>query len=253
MNLDDLIHRGSVSPDERWDVCSELYSALLAGEAAAVDLARYSDALAEFWRDVDEQVRPFQKQSGNSWRWAEEYQDPRNEASLLLDILGYVPGEATVAELHGALTLSDAYLVLSAAESLLRLRQPIAPEAITFIAACDETRNRWERLLNELELGYLFPDEFADRECRARGRLVEWLIRPTEWECAPDEVELLAAVGSVYVFQFHTRPAYHPSSNQGWLAGIATDHAGFSDYQPAVLVDPEEHARRMLDAMVDER
>jgi hypothetical protein len=249
LNLSDSIHRGSASPDERWDVCSELYTALHSGELSYVDLVPYAESLAMFCRDVDEQVRPFQKPEGNSWRWAEDYQDPRNEASLLLDILAYAPGDAVWTELYRALTLSDPLLVMAAALALLRHRKPVDPEAIAFVAASDETRSRWEESLKRMDLGYLFPEEFADPESRARGRLVEWLIHPTEWECAPDDVELISEVGDVYVYQFHTRPGYHWSSEEGWLAGIGTVEAGFSDFQPAVLFDADEHARRMLNLM----
>ena len=61
MNLDDLISRCTNSPDERWDICAELYNALDAGSTEPIDLAPYSPSFALFWRDVDEQVRPFQR------------------------------------------------------------------------------------------------------------------------------------------------------------------------------------------------
>jgi hypothetical protein len=249
VNLDQLVQRCSVSPDERWDVCSELYSALLSSGAEAVDLAPYAASFASFWRDVDEHVRPFQRKSGNSWRWEEDYQDPRNEASLLLDILGYVPGDEIRSELHRALTLSDPSLVMVAALSLLRQSETVNPAALDFVAGSDETRNQWQRSLGEAGYGYLFSPEFADAESRARGCLVEWLIHPTEWECAPDDVERMAAVGEIYVFQFRTRLGYHWSSAHGWVAGIGGADFGFSDYRPSALANPEEHARRMLGMM----
>ena len=123
MDLDDLISRCTASPDDRWDICAELYNALEAGGQESIDLAPYALAFASFWRDVDEHVRPFQEESGHSWRWQDDYQDPRNEAGLLLDILGYVPGDVVVAELHHALTLSDPHLVMFAAVALLRQRR----------------------------------------------------------------------------------------------------------------------------------
>jgi hypothetical protein len=249
VNLDDLIHRAIASPDERWDVCSELYSALLSGAVKPAALAPYADSFAQFWRDIDELVRPFQKASGNSWRWEEDYQDPRNEATLVLEILAHVSGESVVSELRKAITLSDALLVMMAALALLRQGQAVDPDALDFVAACDETRLRWEHSLAELDLSYLFPAEYTDAESRSRGRLVEWLVHPTEWECAPDDVELLDIVDGFHVFQFHTWPGGHPSSEHGWVAGIASEDAAFSDYEPAVLTSADEHARRMIPRM----
>jgi hypothetical protein len=209
-------------------------------------LEPYAETFASFWRDVDEQLRPFQNRSGNSWRWAEEYQDPRNEAILLLDILAYVSGEAVSVELRKATTLRDPLLVMAASITLLRRAEAVDPDSLYFVASCDETRNRWKLALQELDLLYLFPSEFGDEESQARGRLVEWLIHPTEWECAPDDIELLDIVGDVYLFQFRTRLGYHWSSDQGWVAGIANSQYAFSDFQPAALVATEEHVRRML-------
>ena len=247
MNLHELMLRCSASPDQRWDICSEIYNALLSGNVQPADLAPYSGTFASFWRDIDEQVRPFQKSFGNSWRSEEDYQDPRNEAVLLLEMFGYVPGEPVVQEMRNALSLSDPLLVMTSALSLLRQRETVAPEALECVAASDETRSRWERSLAELGFAYLFPLEFSDAESRARGRLVEWLIHPTEWECPPDEIELMDRVDELYVFQFRTRPGYHWSSNYGWVAGIAADDLAFSDYQPSAMADPQEHARRMKD------
>jgi hypothetical protein len=249
LDLDELMQRCSTSPDERWDVCSELYNKLLSEAPGSIDLAPYADSFASIWRDIDEQVRPFQKRSGNSWRWAEEYQDPRNEATLVLDILRFVPGEQVTAELRRACTLSDPLLVMNAAVALLCHGQALSPESVELVAASDETRNRWERSLVEFDLRYLYPPEFDDDESFARGRLVEWLIHPTEWECAPDDVELLDKVNDLFVFQFRTRLGYHPASDFGWVAGIAGGDFAFSDYQPAALVDAREHAKRMLAAM----
>jgi len=245
MNLDDLISRCTAFPDDRWDICAELYNALETGGEQSIDLAPYALAFASFWRDVDEHVRPFQRDSGHSWRWQDEYQDPRNEASLLLDILGYVPGDVVITELRRALTLSDPRLVMFAAVSLLRQGQVLSPEVIEDIAACDETRNLFEQLLKELDYGFLFPPQYAAPEFAARSSLVMWLTGPSEWECAPDELELLDVIdGDIYVYRFRTEEG-HWLSPQGWLGGIA-GRATFSDFKPAECCSPEEHARRML-------
>lgn len=250
MNLDDLISRCTNSPDERWDICAELYNALDAGSTEPIDLAPYSPSFALFWRDVDQQVRPFQRQHGHSWRWHEDYQDPRNEAGLLLDILGYVPGPEVAAELRKALTLADQRLVMFAALSLLRQGHVLSPETLEGIAACDETRNSFQQALVELQYGYLFPPDYADPESVRRSTLVSWLTHPNEWECAPDEIALMGVVDEdLYVYQFRTHEG-HWTSRDGWVAGIA-GRATFSDYTAADSASAEEHARRML-ALLDD-
>lgn len=251
MNLDDLISRGTNSPDDRWDICAELYNALDAGVAEPINLAPYAPSFALFWRDVDEQVRPFQQQHGHSWRWQEDYQDPRNEAGLLLDILGYVPGPEVESELRKALTLADQRLVMYAALALLRQGHVLAPETLEGVAACDETRNTFQQSLIELQCGYLFPPAHADSESTARSRLVTWLTHPNEWECAPDEVERLGIVDrDVYVYRFRTHEE-HWTSRHGWVAGIA-GRAIFSDYTAADSASVEDHALRMLAALEEQ-
>lgn len=245
MNLDDLIARCAAAPDERWDICAELYNALDSGGAEPIDLAPYAPSFASFWRDVDEQVRPFQREAGHSWRWQDEYQDPRNEAGLLLDILGYVPGEEVIAELQKALTLSDCRLVMFAALSLLRQRQLLAPETIERIAECDETRGLFKQLLEELEFGFLFPPNYKDPESAARSAMVTWLTHPNEWECAPDEMDLIGIVDNdIFVYEFSTNHG-HWSAEQGRVAGISGRET-FSDFQASDSATAEEHARRML-------
>jgi hypothetical protein len=249
MNLDDLISRFSESPDERWDICAQLYNALDSGGTEPIDLAPFAPSFASFWRDIDDQVRPFQRTHGHSWRWREEYQDPRNEAVLLLDILGYVPGAEVVAELQSALTLHDQRLVMFAAMSLLRQRQALSPETISGIAACDETRNLFRGLLSEVDYAYLFPPEYTDPECLARSAMVEWLTNPTEWECAPDNIELMDIIGNdVFIYRFRVEATgWLPDE---WIAGIA-GRLTYSDFQPATSATAEDHAARMLKRFPD--
>jgi hypothetical protein len=245
MNLDDLISRCTAAPDERWDICAELYNALDTGGAEPIDLAPYAPSFAAFWRDVDEHVRPFQRNSGHSWRWQDEYQDPRNEAALLLDILGYVPGKEVTDELQSALTLTDCRLVMFAAVSLLRQRNVLPPEVIEHIAACDETRGAFRQLLNEIGFSFLFPPAYQDRESAARSAMVDWLTSPEGWECAPDRLHLLEIVDDdIFVYAFSTAGG-HWSSNQEPMAGIAGRET-FSDFRPAGSATPQEHAWRML-------
>ena len=244
MDLDDLISRFTASPDERWDICAQLYNALDSGGTEPIDLAPFAPSFASFWRDIDDQLRPFQRRNGHSWRWQEDYQDPRNEAVLLLDILGYVPGPEVVAELKNALTLDDQRLVMFAAMSLLRQRQPLSPETVSSIAACDETRNMFRSLLAEVDYAYLFPPEYADSESLARSSMVEWLTNPTEWECAPDDIEPVTRINpDQFLYRFRVLGSTCGAGE--WIVGLG-GRLTYSDLQPFASASAEEHAVRML-------
>jgi hypothetical protein len=163
---------------------------------------------------------------------------------LLLDILGYVPGPDVVAELNNALTLDDQRLGMFAAMSLLRQRQPLSPETVSSIAACDETRNVFRSLLAEVDYGYLFPPEYADSESLARSSMVEWLTNPTEWECAPDDIELVASIdNNQFLYRFRVLGSRCGAGE--WIVGLA-GRLTYSDLQPFASASSEEHAVRML-------
>ena len=46
MDLDDLISRFTASPDERWDICAQLYNALDSGGTEPIDLAPFAPSFA---------------------------------------------------------------------------------------------------------------------------------------------------------------------------------------------------------------
>ena len=64
MDLDDLISRFTGRRDERWDICAQLYNALESGGAEPIDLTSFAPSFASFWRDIEDQVRPFQRSEG---------------------------------------------------------------------------------------------------------------------------------------------------------------------------------------------
>jgi RNase P/RNase MRP subunit p29 len=70
--------------------------------------------------------------------------------------------------------------------------------------------------------------------------MVEWLTNPTEWECAPDEIELMDIIGNnVFVYRFRIE------ASRPWTVGIS-GRVVFSDFRPADSATAEEHAARML-------
>ena len=52
-------------------------------------------------------------------------------------------------------------------------------------------------------------------ESIARSAIVEWLTNPTEWECAPDDIELMSIIGNdVFVYRFRVE------GSRPWAAGF---------------------------------
>ena len=90
----------------------------------------------------------------------------------------------------------------------------------------------FQQALGRVAIWVSVSAEYADPEPVGRSTLVSWLTHPNEWECAPDEIELMGVVDEdVYVYQFRTNEG-HWTSRDGWVAGIA-GRATFSDYTAA--------------------
>ena len=52
--------------------------------------------------------------------------------------------------------------------------------------------------------------------------MVEWLTNPTEWECAPDDIELISIIDNdVFVYRFRVLDSRCGSGQ--WIAGLADD------------------------------
>lgn len=176
-----------------------------------------------------EKLVPRQKSEGLDWMWADDYVECRCDAALLLDLMGYFPGQQVEAELIDALQYFDPRLKFFAVISLLKKQKTVPQSHFEQIAASAETRNWLYQRLNELGRQDLFPGQFRNQQAFAESDMVGWLIFPTELARVPDEIELMKIVsidtprnGSLdyYVFRFRTYPP-HWAADDGWIAGVS--------------------------------
>jgi hypothetical protein len=179
---------------------------------------------------VAKKVWPAQKDKGVAWMWEVDYEEPRNEAALILDLLGYFPGDEVGAQLDKALDFKDPRLKHFAVISLLRLGKPVEKQHVADVACHAEMRNSLYDRLEELGKTALFPEEFRNQRAFAEADMVSWLVYPTELNRVPDQIELMKIVPidtglrdgiyDYYLFRFRTQEPHWAAKN-GWIAGVS--------------------------------
>jgi hypothetical protein len=189
-----------------------------------------------------------------SWVNDLEYAEMRDEAGVLLDLLGFVRSEDAERAIRQGATLTDAQLKYFAVRSLYRLGKPVDSEALSAVAANDEHRGKLFAVLATHGESYRMPAAARTQEALARSEMVRWLVYPTELGCAPREIELMKRIrdggNDWFVYRFR-------SHKDNWEAGVAGPFAvaeeptadanggTFSDFQAAESATPEAHLERI--------
>ena len=219
------------------------------------------------YRSARDVLIPEQDHHGPDWLWDDDYADQRARAGLLLDLLGYFPGEETVRELESALRFTDPLPRFYAAASLLRLGEPVADGVLAELARSDEVRARLFDLLAERQELDRLPAEYRTQPALAQSEMVSWLIFPTELGRVPDEIELMDVIAvpdedgpgllDYFVYRFRTLPP-DSGASAGWMAGIAgpyhrhdeptTESLGetFSRFESWESKTPREHLEAIV-------
>ena len=193
-------------------------------------LAPFTDQLVNSCSDLANKLRPAQKDQGIEWMWEDDYQEHRHFAGLLLDLLGYLPGDRVEEQLREGLKYKDPRLKHFALVSLLRLGKLVDKKDVDTVASHAETRNMLYTHLGRLGKSSLFPEEYRTQEAFAESDMVNWLVFPTELSRVPDEIELMKVVAidtglpdaiyDYYLFRFRTREP-HWAAKDGWIAGVS--------------------------------
>lgn len=234
-------------------------------------LVPYTGQLLQAFGKYRDRLSSAQRPAGVEWMWEEDYQIAREEAGVLLDLIGYSPASEKVeATLREALRYADPKLRLFAALSLLRLGKEVSPSDIAEIAASAEVRNTLYTELGQLGMRDLFPRELRTGEAFAESAMVRWLAFPTELNRVPDDIELMKIVSfnagpedgilDYYVFRFRTHPPHWGAKN-GWMAGVAGPSLRKEEPSPDGFWDtfssfeawegkaPEEHVGGVLETL----
>lgn len=216
----------------RGDAAFGVFSLCLAwaaeGSLSRRALAKHAGVVVDAYRSLREKPGAGRQTPAPPSAWDDDTAASREDAGLLLDLMGYFPLAEVEASLRQATTSRDPKLALFATMSLLRLGRAVASEVLDRVAAAAETRSMLFDGLHRLGKEALFPREWATQEALATSEMVNWLAYPTELECPPDEIELMKVVredssrGTMewYVFRYRTHPP-HWASSRGWMAGVA--------------------------------
>jgi hypothetical protein len=233
-----------------------------AGAVSPATLGVHAVVVIDAYRPLREKALAAQKPTGTSWLWEDEYVSTREDAGLLLDLMGYFPSPPIEPLVREAAKLKDPKLAYFGAISSLRLGMSVDADTLERVAASAEVRGWLFDGLGRLGKRSLFPTRWATQAALAEAEMVNWLTYPTEMGRAPDEIELMNVVSEDvgprdgvmewYLFRFRTNPP-HWSSKDGWLAGVAgpfrkakapsTASYGdtFSSMKPWSSMTPEQH------------
>jgi hypothetical protein len=226
-----------------------------AGLLPPEELRNATGQVLEEYRRLKNRVAAAQRPRGIAWMWEKDYTEIRGQASLLLDILGFLQGPELVKELEHALTYSDPRLKCFAATSLIRHGQEVAPGHLIAVAASPEMRTFLFMRLRGLKQEALYPERFLTQAAFAEANMALWLTWPGELGRAPEAIELMSVASADagppygmldwYLFRFCTdvpeevvkpasgvvgflkrlvptrAPVPADSETNGWMAGIS--------------------------------
>jgi hypothetical protein len=236
------------------DACLTL---LQKGVLSSQEASPHAPVLLAIWKSAHETLKPLQQQTAsNEWLLDEDYVPARGIGEVVLDILGYLPGEDVGDALHQGLRLSDPRLKTFAIVSLLRRGQTVDPDQIEQAAASLEMRMIFYRQLRALECEWLMPEQWSQPWMLAASDLCNWAAHPNELGAPPEQVEPMATFAlepstEVYLFRFREFPKpWEPG--EGWMAGIAGPIVGgtsqespWSSFTRWDSLTPQQHFRKL--------
>jgi hypothetical protein len=221
---------------------------LESGTLRPADLAPHTLMLLGIWHSLHAELKPRQ-QDAQSFEWMlnDDYSTARALAEVLLDILGYVPGDDVAMALHEGMSLIDPRLKTFAIVSQLRRGGSVDPEHMEQAASSLEMRETLWGQLKRIGRESMMPARWAKPEVLAASDLCRWAAHPNELGFPPEEVQFAGGVrvegteDMVYLFRFREYPKpWEPG--EGWMAGIAgTADSPWSSFKKWDSMTPQEH------------
>jgi hypothetical protein len=233
-------------------------------------LDRFSGDLHAIYTDAEKRIKTLAlDRSRKNWQYDEKYSWPREDLSLLLDVIGYAGDPALEADLRASEQNPDPRIAFFALSPRIRARKTPDVSRLDFIASDPQMRKWLFKIMSENGLSKLFPTNYISQALLAESDMVNWLIYPTELGAAPDEIELAERIrekdeglGTVeyFVFKFRTFPP-HWAAKDGWMAGVSgpfivdeyptMDSYGdtFSNFETWEGKTPKEHLADIKDSV----
>jgi hypothetical protein len=233
-------------------------------------LSSHAGVLVDAYRPLRPTILAAQTKPANDCMCEQGYADAREDAGLLLDVMGYFSSPDIEAILNEASRLRDPKLAYFGAVSLLRLGRDVDVRVLEHVAESAEMRGSLFDELKRRGRMQLFPARWATQKALAESEMVKWLVYPTELGSEPDDLELMNVVSEDfgppdgvmewYLFRFRTHPP-HWAAKDGWMAGVAgpfkraeapsTRAYGdtFSEFQSWNSKTPERHVTEIRELM----
>ncbi|HLK68685.1 MAG TPA: hypothetical protein VKU19_34880 [Bryobacteraceae bacterium] len=245
----------------QYDVAAACLSLRQRGDLSLAEISEYTAAALKYWSAIEARVEPLQQAGPDTeWMLEDEYLEPRAEAEVVLDLLGYLDMDGVRSVLERAIHLADPRLKCFTVVSLLRLQQVVDPDEIERVAESHEMRMTFMNLLRELDMHWLMPEPWSRPDLLAASDLVHWASHPNELGVPPEEIELMQIflVGDegeepeeVYLFRFREYPRPW-APGEGWMAGIAgpvrdgrRQGSPWSSFKQWDSMTPEEHFEKL--------
>jgi hypothetical protein len=230
---------------------------------SAAEVESQVPRILSLWESTAGGVKSLQQDGPESdWIFEDPYRSVRGLAGLILDLLGYLPGDSISGILREAATLRDLRLRTFATASLLRRLEPVGAEEIEPVAASDETRILLWKELRSLDRTDLMPEQWATPEQLAASDLANWAASPMELGVPPQEIDLMfrqpfedkqGRVFEAFLFRFRER-AKPEEPDEGWMAGVAGPYvegealaSPWSSFERWDSRTPEEHFERLFE------
>ncbi len=221
------------------------------------DVEPYVPAILEIWEATSAEA--IHLEPTDDWMRDDDYLKVRSFAAVLLDLLGYLPGDTALPHLRSAFSRRDAWIRMWALISLLRHGEQVEPADIEQVAKNNDARIvLWEHL-RQFGMESQMPERWAQPEELAASALARWAAHPLELGAPPEEVQLMSrfpvefdgAMLDVYLFRFREYPKpWIPG--EGWMAAIAGPFRDgeqliscWSSFDRWDLMSPEEHFEKL--------
>ncbi len=195
----------------------------------------------------------------------------RYQIGLLLDLMGFLNDETSLAELNEALTMyEDKKMRLFASCSLIRRGEQINSTALESVASDPESRVYLYDYMQKEKKQQLFPKRYLNQSAFSESEMINWLTYPNELGRPPDDIALLKVYklkfkgwGKVAFYLWRFRSDHSDWKEKGWMVGVSgpyqykkmptTDSLGFTFSNFTSLKEHafDNHFQKLIELVIE--